>query len=47
LREAGVNGEEHGQQVELTIKAKISGSLYEGDDTIRVISPGKGKGPRS
>jgi len=44
LQQAGVNG---GEQVELTIKAEVSGTLYEGTDTIRVISPGKGKGHKS
>jgi len=44
LQEAGVNGGEHGQHIEFTIKAEVSGELYEGTDTIRVISPGKGRG---
>ena len=47
LQQADVNGGEHGQHVELTIEARVSGKLYQGTDTIRVISPGKGKGPKS
>jgi len=35
------------EEVELTIKAKVNGKTFEGSDTIRVISPGKGKGPKS
>jgi len=35
------------EEVELTIKAKVNGKTFEGTDTTRVISPGKGKGPKS
>jgi len=40
---AGVENKE----VELTIKAEVDGETFEGTDTIRVISPGKGRGPKS
>jgi len=41
-----LRGAENGE-VELTIKAKVNGKTFEGTDAIRVISPGKGKGPKS
>jgi hypothetical protein len=44
LQQAGVDGRE---QVELTIKAEVNGESFEGTDTIRVISPGRGRGPKS
>jgi len=34
-------------EVKLTIKVKVDGKPFEGTDTIRVISPGKGRGPKS
>ena len=43
LQQEGVNG---GEQVELTIKSEVDEEPFEGIDTIRVISPGKGRGPK-